>query len=141
MWAALASSHSSRTSPPIQGLEIGCGRADIDLYSIDRRAVYTIPREEQKIPWLVAWNVCVGWHRHVSISLSLVLSWTMSSPNDMCFSSFKALKLIFSCVSICGAAAYWYIWAKLVPGMRGRRLEERAGILSDGTTYTRIVSI
>lgn len=62
-------------------------------------------------------------------------------PEQYVISPFKALRLIISCVSICGATAYWYIWAKLVPGMRGRRLEERAGILSDGTTYTKIVSI
>ena len=63
-----------------------------------------------------------------------------------------SLKTCFSC--ICGVTnltyfasrlvfgvVYWYCWTRLVPHLRGYRFEEEKGVLSDGTTITRLVKI
>lgn len=36
---------------------------------------------------------------------------------------------------------YWFVWAVALPRYRGYRLEERAEILDDGTTLTRLVQV
>lgn len=36
---------------------------------------------------------------------------------------------------------YWYLWTKLIPSLAGYHLEEENGLLSDGTTVTRLVKI
>lgn len=37
------------------------------------------------------------------------------------------------------ATVYWYLWTVLVPKWRGYVLEEKAEVLEDGTTITKLV--
>ncbi|KAF3050954.1 hypothetical protein E8E11_009956 [Didymella keratinophila] len=36
---------------------------------------------------------------------------------------------------------YWYVWLKLIPRLRGYRVEEKASVLDDGTTITQLVHV
>lgn len=51
------------------------------------------------------------------------------------------LKAVLTEYSIIFAVLYWYVWTRLVPRIKGYRLEEESSVLDDGTTVTTLVHV
>ena len=90
----------------------------------DRGAVCSAEERKRGCRVLVCYLCCRGW-RIVSVE-------SLEHPSMVLIIPMR--RLIFGVI-------YWYLWTVLVPRLRGYHLEEKADVLQDGTSITKLVKV
>ncbi|UPX09912.1 low-affinity methionine permease [Ascochyta rabiei] len=86
-----------------------------------------------------AWNSAVVLR--IALCLALLAAPFFPPANQKDTGMWYATYAVVGISVIAFGFVYWYVWLKLLPRWRGYRVEEKAGVLDDGTTITQLVHV